>query len=95
MHRARRTSVLASFLACGQDFFEAYLHGSLSRLADTRERSVDLFLPSVRLRHNSCDGTAVSCNNERFSALDVIQQLGQAGFGIGSLDLTHRAEWLF
>src|SRR5215475_12436528 len=89
MHPARRTSVLASFLACRQDFFQGDLHGSFSKLADTRESSVDFFLPSVHFRHDPRDGTAMSCNDERFPALDFIEQLGKTSFGVGGLYLAH------
>src|SRR6516225_3495373 len=90
MHQARTASVLAPFLFCRQYFLDADLQGSLSKLANTCKSSVDFFLSSVRLRHDSRDGAAMSCNNERFSPLHVIEQLRQAGFGFRRLNLAHK-----
>jgi len=90
MRRGRTASVLAPFLSCRQYFFEADLQSSFSKLADTRERSIDFFLPAVYLRDYPRYGAAMSCNNERLSTLDVIEQLRHAGFRIGSLNFAHR-----
>jgi hypothetical protein len=92
MYRARTASVLASFLASGPDLLKGDFASSLSKLKDTRERSVHFFLPPICLGHDPRDCAAVSGNNERFAPLNVIEQLGQMGFGFGSLDLTHKKE---
>jgi hypothetical protein len=90
MYRARTASVLPSFLASGPDFLKGDFASSLSKLKDTRERSVHFFLPPIHLGHDPRDRAAVSGNNKRFAPLDVIEQLGQMGFGFGSLDFTHK-----
>jgi hypothetical protein len=90
MYRARTASVLPSFLACGPKFLKGDFTGSLSKLEDTRKRSVDFFLSPIHLGHDPGDGAAVTGNNKRFAPLNVIEQLGQMGFGFGSLDFTHK-----
>src|SRR4051812_24787106 len=89
MYRAQMASVLPSFLACGPNLLKGDLAGSLAKLADTRQRSVDFFLPSIHLRHDPGDSAAMTSNNKRFAPLHVIEQPGQMGFGFGSLDFTH------
>jgi hypothetical protein len=75
-------SVLASLVLRRQYRSQADLLGSLSKPADTRQSSVDFLLPPVYLRDDPRYGAAVPSNDERFSALDVIEQLRQSGFGI-------------
>ena len=49
--------------------------GPLSKFADTCQRSVDFFLPSIHLRHYPGDGAAVSGDDERLTALHIVEQL--------------------
>jgi len=46
-------------------------------------------LSTVTLGYDPRYGSAMSCNYECLSALNVIEQLGQPGFRIGSLNLAH------
>src|SRR3954447_16444653 len=89
MCRAQTALVLPSFLACGLNFLKCDFAGSLSKFEDTRQRSIDFFLPSIHLGHDPGNGAAMAGNDERFPPLHVIEQLGQMGFGFGSLDFTH------
>jgi hypothetical protein len=88
-----KASVLTSFFACGPDFVKGDLAGSIAKLEDTRQRSVDFFLASIHLRHDPRDRSAVPGDDERLTALYVIQQLRQMGFGFGCLDFTHTSDY--
>jgi len=83
---ARRPSVLPTFFTFGQEFLNGDFAGSLSKLEDTRQCSIDFFLPSVHLRHDPGDGAAMAGDDQRFAPLHIIEQLRQMGFGFGSLD---------
>src|SRR5260370_21869090 len=89
MCRARTGSVLPSVLACGPDFLKGDLARSLAKFADTRQRSVDFFLPSIHFGHDPRDRSAVPGDDERLTALHIVKQLRQMGFGFRSLNLTH------
>lgn len=82
--------MLASFLFCRQYVLDADLPGPLSKFADTRERPVNFLLSPIELRDKPCYGATMSRNDEGLATLDVVKQLRQAGFGIGSLNFTHR-----
>jgi hypothetical protein len=82
--------VFPSFLACGLKFLKGGFAGSLSELEDTRQRSVDFFLPSIHLGDYSGYSAAMAGNNKRFATLYIVEQLRQMCFGFGSLNLTHK-----
>jgi hypothetical protein len=82
-------SVLPSLPARVPEFLKGGFAGSLSKIENTRQRPVDFFLPPTHLGYDSGDGASMTGNNNRFAKLHVIEQLGQMGFGFGSLDFTH------
>jgi hypothetical protein len=84
-HRCSRPSSRADRISSRGD-----LAGSLAKLEDTRQRSVDFFLASIHLRHDRRERSAVPGDDERLTALYVIQQLRQMGFGFGCLNFTHQ-----
>ena len=53
---------------------------------DALDRPIDLFLPAMRLGHQSGNGAAMAGNDDRLTTLHVIEELGEAGLGLGSLD---------
>ena len=65
--------------------FEAELPSPLAKLTDARQSPVDFFLAAIDLGDDSGNGPTVPGDDERLSALDVIEQLRQAGFGIAGL----------
>jgi hypothetical protein len=66
MYRARTASVLPAFLAGRLNFLKGEFTGSLSKLEDTRQRSVNFCLPAIHLGYDPRDGTAVAGDNQRF-----------------------------
>jgi len=73
----------------GEKFVDRNSAGAPAKRLQSLDCFVDLFLPALPLRHEPRDGTATSCNYHRFAALDLIEDLKQAGSGVRGLDFAH------
>jgi hypothetical protein len=85
-------SVLAALVSRREQLLNRDPAVSLPKSLDARYRFIDLFLPAIHLGHDPGNGPAMAGDNQSFATLHVIQQLGQVGFGFGSLDLAHKAD---
>jgi hypothetical protein len=87
---------IVAFVPGGQELGQGDLSGVLAQRPDALDRAVDLLLPAMSLGHQARDGAAVVGDDDGLAALDVIEELGQMGFGLGDLDFTHgghRLDW--
>jgi hypothetical protein len=63
--------------------------GSQARRHDAVDRFANFCFPAMRLRYQQCDGAAMARDADDFAALDLVQQLRQMNFRLGSLHFAH------
>jgi hypothetical protein len=82
-------SVFTPVVARGKQLLDRDLAVSLPKSVDVRYRLIDFLLSPINLGHDPGNGAAVPSDNERFTTLDVIEQLRQMSLGFGSLNFSH------
>jgi hypothetical protein len=78
------------FFARGEDLLSSDAGGVAAPRFDARDGVDNICLPAICFGHQPGDGMAMPRDDHRFAALDLIEQLGKAGLGLGSLDLSHK-----
>ena len=77
-------------MAPRQNFLDGTLAGALAQLLGIGERPFDLLLSAIRLPNHSRDRPAVARHDNCFAALDLVEQPGKVGFGLGGPNFTCR-----
>jgi hypothetical protein len=73
-------------MACvtpSEDFFEGNGTCVFAKFLDVFDRLIDFLLPKMCLRDNSRDGPTIPGDDDRFTTLDLVEQLRKVGFGLG------------
>ena len=83
-------SVFVTLVASRKNFLQRDLPGVTAQRLEIRDGLVDLGLPAIGLGHDARDRTAMARDTDGLASLDLIEDLGQAGLGIGSLDVAHK-----
>ena len=82
-------SGFAPFFARGEDFLGSDAGGVAAPRFNARDGIVDVCLSAICFGHEPGDGMAMPRDNHGFTPLDLIEQLGKVGFGLGSLYLAY------
>ena len=75
-----------TFVPGGKKFFNRYLARGFLQSLDPINRPVDFSLPLVRFRHEPGNGAPMTRNHNCLPLLDLVEKLGEVGFGFRSLD---------
>ena len=82
-------SVDVAFVTRRQDLLHRDLPGASAQRLDAGHRRVDLDLALIDLGHQPGDRPAMTGDEDDLAAFDLAKEMGQMGFGLGGLDLTH------
>ena len=77
MHRVRKPSELASFVAGRQQFLKGNSAGTLAKVPDASQSFIDFFLMPVHLGHNPGDPAPVAGDDQCFAPFHIIEEFGK------------------